>query len=120
MSSSPTQSSPPGHELVKIDKAGFKPLFRKFLDRIVFEKRWSLDDLKEFEQWLRREDFAYKGRKWKDIFKSGAKIVGEDSQISTLLSKEMPAGGIDLEEIRRDLRAGRLKKPATPRKTSLK
>jgi hypothetical protein len=115
MSSSTTQSSPPGYELVKIDKEGFKPLFRKFLDRTVFEKRWNLDD-KEFEQWLRREDFAYKGRKWKEICKSGAKIVGEDSEISTVLSKEMPAAGIDLEEIRTELRAGRLKTPATPKK----
>lgn len=111
MSSSPTLPNPPGSELVKIDKAGFKTRFPKFLDRIVFEKRWTYEDLKEFEQWLKQEDYAYKGRKWKEVFKSGAKIVGEDSQVSTPLGKDQPAGGLDLADIRREIAAGRLQKP---------
>jgi len=52
-----------------------------------------------------QEDYAYKGRKWKEVFASGAKIVGEDSRISTPLSADQPAGGLDLD-IRRELKAG--------------
>lgn len=113
MSSSPTQSDPSGFDLVRIDKAGFKSRFRKFLDRIVGEGRWNLDDIKEFQQWLSHEDYAFKGRKWKEVFKSGAKIVGEGSQISTALSKDQPAGGINLADIRRELEAGRFRKPGS-------
>jgi len=111
--SNPTpESTPLGDELVRIDKASYKGRFAKFKDRILDEFRWTLDDLLEFQQWLGQEDYSYKGRKWKEVFASGAKIVGEDSQISTPLSKDQAAGGLDLAEIRRELNAGRLKKPS--------
>jgi len=64
--------------------------------------------------WLGQEDYAYRGRKWKGVSASGAKIVGEDSKISTPLSADRPAGGLALADIRRELRAGRLKKPGSP------
>jgi hypothetical protein len=70
----------------------------------------------EFQQWLSQEDYSYKGRKWKEVFASGAKIVGEDSRISTPPSADQPAGGLDLAFIRRELNAGRLKKPSLPKK----
>jgi len=111
--SNPTpESTPLGDELVRIDKASYKGRFAKFKDRILDEFRWTLDDLLEFQQWLGQEDYSYKGRKWKEVFASGAKIVGEDSQISTPLSKDQAAGGLDLAEIRRELNAGRLRKPS--------
>ena len=118
MSSSSTLPNPPDFELVKIDKIGFKTRFHKFRDRIINEARWTMEDMQEFQQWLGQEDYAYKGRKWKEVFKSGAKIVGDDSQIQTPLSKDQPAGGINLADIRRDLNAGRLKKPDASLKTS--
>lgn len=111
MPSSSAPSNPPGSELVKIDKAGFRSLFGKFVDRILKQGRWTLDDLKQFQQWLQQEDYAYKKRKWKEVLASGAKIVGEDSRISTVLGKDQPAGGIDLADIRREIAAGRLRKP---------
>jgi len=113
MSSSPTQNNPFGFELVKIDKAAFKTKFLKFQDRILDEFRWTLDDLMEFEQWLGREDYAYKNRHWKEVWKSGAKIVGFDQNVSTPLSESQPAGGLDLKDIRDDLAAGKLQKPKT-------
>ena len=113
MSSSSTQNNPYGFELVKIDKTAFKTRFLKFQDRILDEFRWTLDDLVEFERWLGREDYAYKNRHWKEGWKSGAKIVGFDKNVSTPLSKDQPAGGIDLKEIRDDIAAGRLQKPKT-------
>ena len=61
----------------------------------------------------RLEDYAYKGRKWKEVWKSGAKILGDDSQISTPLAPDQPASGLDLADICRDIKAGRLKKPGT-------
>ncbi len=109
------ESSPLGDELVRIDKVSYKGRFAKFKDRILDEFRWTLADLLEFQQWLSQEDCSYKGRKWKEVFASGAKIVGEDSRISTPLSADQPAGGLDLADIRRELNAGRLKKPGTPR-----
>jgi len=108
------KSTPPGDELVRIDKAGFKGHFAKFKDRILDEFRWIHDDLLEFQEWLGQEDYSYKGRKWKEVFASGAKIVGEDSRISTVLSANQPAGGLDLADIRRELSAGGLKKPGAP------
>jgi hypothetical protein len=116
MPSSPTPSNPAhdasSSELVRIDKAGFKSRFAKLKDRILDEMRWTLEDLKEFQIWLRQEDFAYKNRHWKEVFTSRAKIVGFDSQISTALSKDQPAGDLDLADIRRENQAGRLKKPS--------
>jgi hypothetical protein len=108
------ESTAPGDELVRIDKASFKGRFAKFKDRILDEFRWTLADLLEFQEWLGQEDYSYKGRKWKEVFASGAKIVGEDSTISTPLSADQPAAGLDLADIRRELKAGRLKKPGTP------
>jgi len=105
------KSTPLGDELVRIDKAGFRSRFAKFKDRILDEFRWTLADLLEFQAWLGQEDHSYKGRKWMEVFASGAKIVGEDSTISTPLSADQPAGGLDLADIRRELKAGRLKKP---------
>jgi len=112
MPSSLTQSNPPGFELVKIDKASFKERFAKVYKSQVEEARLTLNDILELKRWLAIEDFAYAGRKWKEYFKSKAKVVGFDRQVQTVLSSEMPAGGIDLAEIRRDIQSGHLKKPA--------
>jgi hypothetical protein len=68
--------------------------------------------LSRFE-WLGEEDYAYKQRKWKYYFKSGAKVVGFDQEVQTLLSADQPAGGLDLDNIRRELQAGRLRRPGT-------
>ena len=113
MPSSSTPNSPPQpapNELVRIDKAGSKVRFKHF-DEAVREGRVTLADLKEFQVWLGREDFAYKGRKWKDYFTSGAKVVGEDREVQTLLGPKDPAGGLDLAHIRKELKEGTLKKP---------
>ena len=111
MPSSSTQNNPPGFELVRINKAASKGKFRH-LDEAVREGRLTIADLLEFEQWLTREDFAYAQRKWKEYFRSGAKVVGFDSEVQTFLSPKDPAGGLDLADIRKELQAGRLKKPS--------
>ena len=116
MPSSPTPDNPSGSELVRIDKAGFRNPFDKFVDRIVKQGRWTVEDLKEFQQWLQQDDYAYKGRKWKEVFSTGAKRVGEDSRVSTPFGKEQPAGGMDLADTRREIAAGRLKAPCRPRR----
>jgi hypothetical protein len=110
MPSSPTQSNPPGFELVQINKVAAKARFAHF-DEAIKEGRVTIADLLEFHQWLGREDYAYQKRAWKDSFTSGAKVVGFDSEVRTLLSPSMPAGGIDLADIRREIAAGRLQKP---------
>lgn len=110
-SPTPSNPNPPGYELVKIDKIGFKNLWSKFKDRILDEFRWKEADILDFGRWLGQEDYAFKGRKWKEVFKSGAKIVGEDSRISTPLGPHQPAGGIDLQYIRNLIQKGQLKKP---------
>lgn len=109
-----TPNNPPesqGDELVRIDKAGSKARFNKFLRKIVKEKRWSEADLQEFALWLSEEDYSYKNTHWKEVWSSGAKVVGFDSEVRTPLAAGMPAGGIDLADIRREIGAGRLKKP---------
>ncbi len=86
MPSLPTQSNPPGFELVRIDKASFKGRFAKVYKSQVEEARLTLADILELEGWLGREDFAYAGRKWKEYFKSEAKVVGFDREVQTVLS----------------------------------
>jgi hypothetical protein len=88
-----------------------KGRFAKVYKSQVEEARFTLADILELQGWLGREDFAYAGRKWKEYFKSGAKVVGFDHEVQTVLNSDMSAGGIDLAEIRIELQAGRLNKP---------
>jgi hypothetical protein len=72
----------------------------------------TLNDLKEFAEWLQREDYAPEGKAWFDRFTDGAAAVGHGAKFESLLATDMSAIGINLAEIRREIDAGRLKKPA--------
>jgi hypothetical protein len=124
----PTAPPPPEFELVLIDKDLAPERITHLLKAAKPELprypngRISLPDLENFRQWLQREDFAPKGRDWWDrLSRRGAYVVGYDSEVRTIRASDMGAKGVDLAYIRRQLQAGKLRKPRTgapPKKIS--
>ena len=64
--------------------------------------RVTLNDLVEFSEWLKREDYAFAGRGWFERFPDGAAAVGHGAKFETLLAADMSAVGTDLKDIRRE------------------